>query len=330
MTPARRGAPVTPRRAARRPIVVVGSVNLDMVSRVDALPAPGQTVLGDDVRLFDGGKGANQAVGVARLGYPVILIARVGGDPAGVRLTTALASRGVDMRATMVTRGVPSGMALITTDRRGQNSIVVSPGANARLSPADIDRRRGILRSAGMVLVQLEIPLETVVRVVALADEAGVPVMLDPAPAREFPPRLMRRIAWLTPNETEAVRLCDGDGARLRPATWQRARDLAGALRGRGARNVVVTLGRRGCCVAEASGSLRGHRAFRVTAVDTTAAGDAFNAGLAVALLRGRSVPDAIRYASAAAAIAVTRRGAQPSMPNDRSVARFMADVSKR
>ncbi len=313
-----------PRRTRERRIVVVGSINLDIVSRVDRIPRPGETVRGGDVTLFEGGKGANQAVGVARLGHPVSLIGRVGADEAGARLSAALARRGVDVQATMTTRGVPSGMALISTDRNGQNSIVVSPGANARLTPADIARHRHVVQSATMVLLQLEIPLDTVLAVVELAERAGVSVMLDPAPARPLPRRIFERVTWLTPNEFEAVALCGGALGTGASIGVRAAREIAEQLRNRGARNVIVTLGRRGCCVADAAGSSRVHPAYRVRAIDTTAAGDAFNAGLAVALSRGQSLDAAVRHASAVAALAVTRTGAQPSMPGARSVARLL------
>ena len=323
------GQTVTPRRARSRRIVVVGSINLDVVCPVDRIPQPGETVLGGDVKLFEGGKGANQAVGVARLGHPVSLIGRVGADDAGARLSAALARRGVDVGATMTTRGVPSGMALIATDRNGQNSIVVSPGANARLTPADVARHAHLVQSATLVLLQLEIPLATVLAVVELAERAGVPVMLDPAPARPLPRRILQRITWLTPNESEAVALCDGPSATADSIGIRAAREIAEGLRRRGPRNVIITLGRRGCCVADDTGITRAHPAFPVRAVDTTAAGDAFNAGLAVALSRGQPLHVAVEYASAVAALAVTRRGAQPSMPGARSVARFVRQFSR-
>lgn len=325
-----RSADAQSRGVGRRPpVVVVGSVNLDIVSTVVHIPTAGETVLGSDVQLYEGGKGANQAVGVARLGYPVSLIGRVGDDDAGVRLRAALAQRGVDVRATLVTRGVPTGMALIATDRVGQNSIVVSPGANARLSPRDIERHAGLIRSAGMVLIQLEIPFATVRRVTEIAARAAVPVMMDPAPARSLPADLLRRLTWLTPNEGEAAALTgSGDaGARMSAAL---ARQLARRLQRRGPKHVIITLGPRGCCVAADTGAVRVHPGFRVRAVDTTGAGDAFNAGLAVALLRGAAVDAAVRYASAVAAVAVTRFGAQPSMPDARTVARLMRGRASR
>jgi ribokinase len=220
-------------------------------------------------------------------------------------------------------------MALICTDRRGQNSIVVSPGANARLTPGDVARNARLVRSAQLVLLQLEIPLATVLAVVELAATANVPVMLDPAPARELPRRILELVTWLTPNESEALALCDRASASDAPIALTTARQLAVQLQKRGPRNVIVTLGHRGCCVADATGGVRLYPAFRVRTVDSTAAGDAFNAGLAVGLSRGRPLPEAVRYGSAVAALAVTRPGAQPSMPGARAVASFLRRFSR-
>jgi ribokinase len=304
-----------------RPILVVGSVNLDVVCAVDQIPRPGQTVMGQDVQLFHGGKGANQAMGIARLGYPVRMVGRVGDDAAGARLRAGLRAGGVDVRRIATTRRTPSGMALICTDARGENSIVVSPGANARLTPRDVQPLAALLPSCAMVLLQLEIPLETVDRVTVLAQRAGVPVMLDPAPARDLPASLLRRITWLTPNESEAAHLCGATAATT--MTRRTAVAHAEALRARGCGTAIVTLGRHGCCIA-AGARPYAVPAFHVRAIDSTAAGDAFNAGLAVALVRGDALADAVRYASAVAAVSVTRAGAQPSMPTARDVRRLL------
>ena len=237
-----------------RPILVVGSINLDVVCEVDQIPRPGQTVMGRDVQLFHGGKGANQAMGIARLGHPVRMVGRLGDDAASTRLRAGLRAGGVDVRHVAATRRTPSGMALICTDRRGENSIVVSPGANARLTPLDIRPLTAVLRSCAMVLLQLEIPFETVDRVTVLAQRAGVPVMLDPAPARDLPASLLRRVTWLTPNESEAAHLCGGTATGTTTATTTMtrtaARAHAEALRARGCGTAIITLGRQGCCVA--------------------------------------------------------------------------------
>jgi ribokinase len=259
-------------------------------------------------------------MGIARLGHPVRMVGRVGDDDTGVQLRAGLRAGGVDVRRVAVTRGTPSGMALIVTDKRGENSIVVSPGANARLTPRDVQPLATLLRSCAMVLLQLEIPIETVDRVTLLAHRAGVPVMLDPAPARDLPARLLRRITWLTPNESEAALLCGATATTT--VTRAMASTYAKALRARGCGAAIVTLGARGSFVAAPDGTAYAVPAVRVRAVDTTAAGDAFNAGLAVALVRGDALATAVRYASAVAAISVTRVGAQPSMPTAAEVAR--------
>lgn len=317
-----------------RPILVVGSINLDVVCEVAHIPRPGQTVMGRDVQLFHGGKGANQAMGIARLGHPVRMAGRLGDDAASTRLRAGLRAGGVDVRHVAATRRTPSGMALICTDRRGENSIVVSPGANARLTPLDIRPLTAVLRSCAMVLLQLEIPFETVDRVTVLAQRAGVPVMLDPAPARDLPASLLRRVTWLTPNESEAAHLCGGTATGTTTATTTMtrtaARAHAEALRARGCGTAIITLGRQGCCVAAGAARAYNVPAFRVRAVDSTAAGDAFNAGLAVALARGTPLADAVRYASAVAAVSVTRRGAQPSMPTAGDVSRFLRQQAGR
>ena len=309
---------------AARPIVVVGSINLDIVTRVERIPAPGETVIGGDVQQFEGGKGANQAVGVARLGHSVHLVGRVGDDDAGRRLLEALRRANVNVAGVMTTRGVPSGTALIATDRAGENSIVVSPGANGRLQPSDIERHAARVRSAALVMLQLEVPLETVECAIGIAHRAGVPVMLDPAPARSLSRSLLRRVTWLTPNETEAAHLAGMAHRGGEPTSRATARALARTLRDRGSRHIIVTLGRHGACIASGDADLSWVSPFRVRAVDSTAAGDAFNAGLAVALAAGQPLVDAARFASAVAAVSVTRAGAQPSMPGSRAVAHVL------
>lgn len=304
-----------------RSIVVVGSVNLDLVCPVAHLPAPGETLTGGDVQFIGGGKGANQAVAAARLGYPVSLVAKVGDDDFSPRLVRGLRAAGVNVRHVTAARNTPVGMAFIYTDAHGQNSIVISAGGNGRLRPSDVNGCRALLRSAGMVLVQLEVPLETVEHLAALAHRDGVPLMLDPAPARELPSRLLKRVTWLTPNETETVALCGGEVSDLERST---ASAYGEALRSRGPRGVVIKMGSRGAYVTDDNGTKRFVKAFRVRAIDSTAAGDAFNAGFAVALMRGEFPANAARYASAVAAISVTRMGAQPSMPSAREVGRFL------
>jgi ribokinase len=306
-------------------ILVVGSINLDLVVSTNRIPQIGETITGKDFQTFFGGKGANQAVGVARLGYPVSMIGRVGNDEFGRSLRRALSLAGVQAQAVRVTSQTPSGVALITVESQGRNSIVVIPGANGKLTPWDIRRELALVRSAGLILSQLEIPLETVDYLAAAAARFGIPFVLDPAPAQKLPSSLLKRVAWLTPNETEAGILC---GASPDAVTTESARKVAKSLLKRGPQNIALKLGSRGVYWASGNGESF-VPAFKVQAVDSTAAGDAFNAGLAVSLMKGAEPPEAVRFASAVAALSVTRAGAQPSMPTAREVSRFLKVMEK-
>ncbi len=298
--------------------MVVGSINLDLVASADRIPQVGETVTGRSFTTFFGGKGANQAVAVARLGYPVSMVGSVGDDAFGTQLRNGLEQAGVDTKFVGTVAG-SSGTALITTGPNGENSIVVVPGANGQLTPQVLERAAPVLKQAGFILAQLEIPLETVEYLAEFAERHQIPFMLDPAPARELPESLLRKVSWLTPNETETQGL-------LRTELHddeQRAHAAADQLCSRGVKNVVLKLGSRGCLIARGSQPKQRVPAFTVDAVDTTAAGDAFNAGLAVGLLRGYSALDSAVFASAVAAISVTRPGAQPSMPSGDEVEKF-------
>src|SRR3954468_19558230 len=266
-------------------IVVVGSVNLDLVSTGKRIPSPGETVTGDRFQTFHGGKGANQAVAVGRLGYPVSMVAKVGDDDFGAQLRQGLAEAGVDVDAVGTAKATASGVAMIAVDARGQNSITVVPGANGKVLPRDLDKALPTLSSAGMILAQLEIPMETVEHLGEIAERFQIPLMLDPAPARPIARSLLRRVTYLTPNETEAATLC---GAAFGALTPQNARDYAEKLLKSGAANVIIKMGGRGAYVASADGLRTMVPGFRVSVVDSTAAGDAFNGGLAVALMKGR------------------------------------------
>lgn len=291
------------------PIVVVGSINMDLVCAVERLPLPGETVIGSQYGTFSGGKGANQAVAVARLGYPSLMVGKLGRDVLGEQLRSSLVAAGVDL--SHVSAGsATSGTALITTDNAGQNTIVVIPGANAELSPLDIDRATGLIARAGLVLTQLEIPLPTVLHLGHVCAQHGVPLMLDPAPACSLPQELLAQLAWLTPNETEAGQLLGG--SRSFETDLARAEHLLQL----GPHGVVLKLGARGAFLAAQDGLRCSMPAFAIPVVDATAAGDAFNAGLAVGLMRGMCTREALRYATATAALSVTRRGAQSSMPH--------------
>jgi ribokinase len=305
----------------QKPIVVVGSINLDLVARTDRIPQIGETVIGRTFTTFFGGKGANQAVAVARLGYPVSMVGNVGNDAFGTPLRNGLAEVGVNTEYVGTVEG-SSGTALIITGSNGENSIVVVPGANAHLTPTSLEKAAPVLKQAGFVLAQLEIPLETVEYLAEFAERHDIPFMLDPAPARELPTSLLRRVSWLTPNETETRGLLnknfDDDD--------QSAYAAADQLLSSGVKNVVLKLGSRGCVIAQESVPKQRVAAFRVNAVDTTAAGDAFNAGFAVGLMSGYSALESGVFASAVAALSVTRPGAQPSMPRGDEVEEFLQE----
>jgi len=302
--------------ATRKPIVVVGSINMDLVARTPRIPLAGQTLIGSGFTTTPGGKGANQAVAVARLGYPVHMVGAVGDDVFGQALLDNLASARVGTSAVSRVAG-PSGVAPIMVADNGENSIVVVPGANGKVDPAHVGRHADLIRSAGMVLCQLELPMAALEHTVALCAAAGVPLMLDPAPAASLSPQILKQIAWFTPNETEAAFYLDG------PAGPEAA---AENLRARGVGGVVLKRGAKGACVSAASGIAASVPPFRVVAIDTVAAGDCFNGAFAVALLEGSSPVAAARFASAAAAISVTRSGAQASMPSRTEVDSFLAE----
>jgi ribokinase len=310
---------------ALKPIVVVGSINMDLVCTVERIPATGETVLGGNFQTFHGGKGANQAMAVARLGYPVRFVGHVGDDSFGARLCKGLQSAGVKTSRLTTARASSSGVALICADSHHQNSIVVVPGANGKLLPADLEKAAPALRSAGMILVQLEIPFDTVEYLAKLADRFSVPLMLDPAPARNLPASLMRKVDFLTPNEIES-RTISGLGAG--EVSLTAAPEIARRLLRKGARHVVIKMGDRGAYAAAAQAKGVMIPPFKVKAVDSTGAGDAFNGGLAVALMRGVDFADAARFASAVAALSVSRMGAQPSMPAEREVKEFVTRFS--
>lgn len=299
-------------------IVVVGSSNTDLIVRVPRIPRPGETILGGRFATAPGGKGANQAVAAARAGGRVTFVARVGRDAFGAQALAGFRRDGIDVRHVRRDPDAPSGVALIFVAADGQNSIAVAGGANANLSVADVRAARGAFARARIALFQLETPLATVAAGVELAVRHGARVILNPAPARELPDTLLRRVSVLTPNEIEAEAL---SGVKVRdPRSAEKA---ARRLLQRGVEAVIVTLGARGALVASAAG-VELVRGFRVRAVDTTAAGDVFNGALAVALGEGRPLREAVRFANAAAAISVTRPGAQPSAPTRAEIERLL------
>jgi ribokinase len=310
--------------SAKKPIVVVGSINTDLVAVTKRIPAIGETVIGSDFQIHPGGKGANQAVAVARLGYPVRLIGRLGNDTFGAELRTHLEKAGVEITGVSTSDGA-SGVAVIVVSKNGDNSIVLAPGANAKVTPEDIDRNFSILRSAGMVLAQLEIPLETVEYLARVCAREDVPLILDPAPAMDLSPGIFKDIAWFTPNQTEAAFYLGNKHPGSNPNS---PAETARILLSNGCQGVVLKMGAHGTYLASQVGVGSVVPAFSVNAIDTTAAGDAFNAGFATALMLGKSALDSAAFASAVAAISVTRRGAQPSMPSMGEVEEFMKSES--
>jgi ribokinase len=302
-------------------IVVVGSLNMDFVVAVDRLPSPGETVLGRDFQMIPGGKGANQACAAARLATDSVrvrMVGRVGNDTFGDHLKASLSAAGVDVSAVNAARSHPTGVALISVDDSGQNSIVVASGANHALIASEVEAMRSVVRGAGLVLFQLESPLDTVEAALKIAREEGARTILDPAPAVPLPPELLARVDILTPNESEASLLLG-----LPRVSICNAPALARSLRERGPKAVVLKLGDQGCFYSDALADLH-CPAFSVVARDTTAAGDVFNGALAVALAEDRPVPEALRFANAAAAISVTRIGAQASVPSRTEVDQFL------
>lgn len=298
-------------------ILVIGSSNTDMVVRAGRLPRPGETVLGGTFFMNPGGKGANQAVAAARLGGQVAFVCKTGDDLFGSEARRLFREEGIDTSHLLTDPSAPSGVALITVDRQAENCIVVAPGANANLTPDDLRRAASAFEQADIVLLQLEIPMETVEQAALTACATGKRVVLNPAPATAIPARLLAALDLITPNETEAEAITG-----IRIADRRTADEAARRLAATGAKQVVITLGAQGALVYEA-GQSRIVEGYPVRAVDTTAAGDVFNGALVVALAEGKPLADAARFACKAAAISVTRPGAQGSIPTRAEVEAF-------
>lgn len=299
-------------------IVVVGSSNTDMIVKLHHLPKPGETVSGGAFSTAAGGKGANQAVAAARAGAEVSLVARVGDDSFGEQAVAGFVGDGIDVSHVTRHSAEPSGVALIFVDEGGENCIAVAPGANAALTPDDVEAAKEMITGADVLVMQLETPIESVERAAGLAREHGVKVILNPAPARPLSDEILANVSILTPNETEAELLTG-----IQVSDDAAAEEAAKALVARGVDTVILTLGSRGAYVFE-SGSGELVPGFEVQAVDTTAAGDVFNGSLAVGLSEGKPLAEAVRFANAAAALSVTKLGAQPSAPSRSEIETFL------
>ena len=305
-------------------IAVVGSLNMDFVVQVKRLPAPGETVLGGDFQMIPGGKGANQACAAGKLGTGSTrtrMIGRVGYDMFADHLKASLAAAGVDVSAVHATRSQPTGVALIWVEKSGQNSIVVAAGANLALAASEVEAMRSVFRGAAFVLFQLETPLDTVAAALRLAREEGARTILDPAPAQALPADLLAEVDILTPNESEACLLLGRPADRVGA---DEAPELARALLAKGPKQVILKLGEAGCLFFDGEQPIASP-GFPVDATDTTAAGDTFNGALAVALAEGRTTEEALRFANAAAALSVTRLGAQASIPTRKETDDYLA-----
>ncbi len=299
-------------------IVVVGSSNTDMIIQMPRIPRPGETLLGGHFSMAAGGKGANQAVAAARAGGNVTFVARVGDDMFGSKAIEGFRADGINVEHVVRDPEAPSGVALIFVAQDGENSIGVASGANGRLMSADVDRAGKAIASAGVLVLQLETPIETVRAAAKAAASRGVRVILNPAPAQPLDDDLLKCVSILTPNESEAELLT---GVEVRGEAD--ARRAADALRRRGVQTVLITLGPAGTYVSSPEGEYP-VPAFKVEAVDTTAAGDVFNGALAVALSEGLQLKRAVRFANGAAALSVTKLGAQPSAPFRKEIEQFL------
>ncbi|MDF2440242.1 MAG: ribokinase [Abditibacteriota bacterium] len=299
-------------------VVVIGSSNIDMTVRCRELPLPGQTILGDDFVITPGGKGANQAVAAAKLGARTQLIARLGNDVFAEASMNSFSRAGLGTDYIVRDETSPSGVALIFVDENGENQIVVAPGANGKLTPADIDRALPVIENAKVMVLQLEIPMETVRHAAQLATQHKTRVILNPAPARVLPPSLLEQVDILIANETEVLVLTGADDVDT--STAARA---CGPLLEAGVESVITTLGKNGAVITSGVGATK-VPGFKVKAIDTTSAGDTFAGAIACALAQGRSLEDAVHFANAAAALSATKQGAQVSMPTRAEVEKMI------
>jgi len=300
-------------------LVVLGSVNADHVLQVASFPRPGETLLGHSYAVIPGGKGANQAVAAARLGADIAFIACVGDDSFGRNMITEFARDGMNTQAVMVEQDTPTGIAMIQVAATGENSICISAEANACLTPERLAPHRELITQADTLLIQLETPIATITQAAKIAKQAGTHVVLNPAPAQPLNDALLSVVDLITPNETEAELLTG-----IKVSDMASAQVAANVLHDKGIAEVMITLGSQGVWMSQ-TGTGKQVKGFRVDAVDTTAAGDTFNGGLLAGLQAGLILDEAVRFAHAAAALSVTRVGAQTSIPTKAEVDAFLA-----
>jgi ribokinase len=290
-------------------IVVLGSTNIDIIAQVKKLPFPGETVGNARMRQANGGKGANQAVAAARLGGDVTFLTCLGNDANGRKLSEEFSTDGVNMNFAKFTSDAPTGTALIFVAENGENCIAVIPGANSELTPEDVEMRADEIRKADYLLLQQEIPEQTVIRAINIAFDAGVKVVLNPAPMRRIPEEIFSKLYLITPNETETSEIIN-----KKVSSEKDAIKAAESLRRKGVSNVIITMGSSGSLVCDKDGS-RLIPSRKVQVIDTTAAGDVYNGALLAALSENKSIDDAAKFATVCSSIAVTHLGAQPSIP---------------
>jgi ribokinase len=290
-------------------IVVIGSFMMDLVVRTPRVPENGETVIGTNFQRFPGGKGANQAVAAARLGGNVTMVGKLGADEFGNEMLTTMEKEKINIQYILRDHHAPTGIGSITLDEQGNNRIIVVPGANLRYSSNDLNQVAHLIKEANLLVVQLEMDIRMIEEAVSLAHVYHVPVILNPAPAMELSDQLLSKVTYLTPNETEAEILTG-----IKITGVEEAKRAAKLLLGKGVKHVVITLADKGAVIAGPS-EIKHIQGFAVKPVDTVAAGDAFNGALAVAIVSGKSLADAVTFANAVGALAVTREGAIPSLP---------------
>ncbi len=302
-------------------ILVIGSFMMDLVVRGPRLPYDGETIIGSSFQRFPGGKGANQAVAAARLGANVAMAGKLGEDGFGREMLETLRAENVDTKNILIDKKMPTGVGSVTVDDSGNNRIVVVPGANMYYQPEDVRVIRQLIKDSDILMMQLEIDIEVVKEALVIASGYNVPVLLNPAPAQKLSEEMLKHIAYLTPNETEAELLTG-----IKVTDIESAGKAADKLVRQGIKNVIITLGEQGALIADESG-WEHIAAFQVTPIDSVAAGDAFNAAFAIAIVEGKPCAQAAKFANAAGALAVLTEGAIPSLPARESVDRFLADI---